>query len=338
MKTKIKETCFKQKAYAAYSKDKEIRLRGSSGGMFETFSRVLLKQEFSIYGAAFTKDLNLKCVQANSEETLRPLLKSKYLQSDMHEKFDEIQRLLLDGKNIMFTSAPCQIVALKNHLGKPYQNLITIDFFCHGAPSQRFFSECLAYDEIKRGINIDSYIFRVKKVNGSTPHYYSIGYTKNNIHHTKINYYFDSTFYAFFQKYICLRESCYNCRFSTKNRISDITIGDFHDIDRYVSGINRFDGVSSVIINSEVGEKLWNSCKDSLNIYPVSLDHLIMDRICFYGGTKRPKSRDDFIDTYNRLGIQGIAGKYLESTQYLKYRIYYSLPKTIRKVIKRIGE
>ncbi|MEA4964576.1 MAG: Coenzyme F420 hydrogenase/dehydrogenase, beta subunit C-terminal domain [Oscillospiraceae bacterium] len=338
MKTEIKETDYNQKAYAAYATDKEVRFRGSSGGMFEIFSRVLLKQRFLIYGAAFTKELNLKCVQANSEETLGPLMKSKYLQSDMHEKFDEIQSLLLAGKNVMFTSTPCQIVALKNYLRKPYPNLITVDFFCHGVPSQRFFHECLTYDETRRGIKIDSFMFRVKKANGSTPHYCSIGYTKNNIHHTKSSYYFDTTFYACFQKYICLRESCYNCRFSSQNRISDITIGDFHDIDRYVSGINRFDGVSTVIINSHVGEKLWNSCMDSLNVYPARLDHLVRDGVCFSGGTKRPKSRDDFVDTYNCLGVQGVADKYVKSTQYIKDRIYYSLPKTIRKAVKSIGE
>ena len=41
--------------------------------------------------------------------------------------------------------------ALKNLLGKDYSNLITIDFFCHGVPSQAFFDKAIEYDGKKLG-------------------------------------------------------------------------------------------------------------------------------------------------------------------------------------------
>lgn len=334
MNTKVERIPFEQKAYAAFSEDRDVRFRGSSGGMFEIFSKALLKHGFLIYGAAFTGRMKLKCVQADSMEALLPLLKSKYLQSDMHEKFNEIEHLLQSGRNVMFTSTPCQVSALKNYLRKPYPNLITVDFFCHGVPSQLFFDECLAYDEAKHGWKIDSYMFRVKKSNGSTPHYCSIGFTQKGKHYIKDYLYFDSTFYTLFQNYICLRESCYHCCYADSERVSDITIGDFHEVDRYVSGINRFDGVSTIIINSAVGEYLWNECIGMIRAYPVRLEQLIHDGVCFNGGTNRPKERDAFLELYDRFGIKGVAEKYADSKLYFKNRIYYAMPKCLRTFVK----
>ena len=86
-----------------------------------------------------------------------------------------------------------------------------------------------------------------------------------------IDLYYKSSFYAFFQKYINLRESCYNCKFACRNRISDITIGDFHDIDNYIKGVNRFQGVSTVIVNTVVGNALLESCKYNLKVFNVEI-------------------------------------------------------------------
>ena len=145
MNNPVQKTDFRQEVYAAYSKLPSVRSRGSSGGMFETFARYLIKQGYVVYGAAFDENLRLRCTSAKSESELEPLTKSKYLQSDFSEKYHEIQSLLNCGKKVFVTATPCQISALNNYLGKAYPNLLTMDFFCHGVPSQRFFDECIRY-------------------------------------------------------------------------------------------------------------------------------------------------------------------------------------------------
>ena len=322
--------------YAAFQKESKIRFRGSSGGMFETFARVLIKEGYVVYGAAFDKELKLKCTLASNFDELEPLTKSKYLQSDMSDKYIEIKQKLENGEKVLFVSTPCQNAALKLFLNKEYENLLMVDFLCHGVPSQSFFDECIRYTEEKEHIKITDFQFRTKKKNGSTPHYYTMKYRKNDKEYKKQGYYFDFPFYAAFQQYTCLRESCYDCKFAVKERVTDITISDFHDIDRYIKGINRFDGVSMVFIHTEKGKKLWEMSKNELVTYELDLDVLIKDKVCFSGGTQKTKRRDELVNCYKQLGINAVVDRYLSSRLYKKQRLYYSMPSIVRKMIKKI--
>lgn len=332
-------TEFPQKVYAAYSLDVGVRYRGSSGGMFETFARYLLANGYSIYGAAFDDNLQLKCACANNEVELLPLMKSKYLQVDFNDKYFEIQTKLEKNGKVFIVSTPCQIAALKGFLKKDYPNLITSDFFCHGVPSQQFFDECILFDEKKKfGGKVIDYIFRSKKRNASCSHYFTVKYDKNGVLRTKTSYYFNSTFYAFFQRYICFRESCYNCRFSGSKRYSDITIGDFHKIDKYCKGINRFDGVSTVVVNTKQGQDLFDSCKNTLIVHEMDLEKLITDGTIFSGGSSEPKNRPEFIEDYNKMDLESLVNKYVNRKTYCKNRIYYYMPTPIRKILKNIRE
>ena len=331
-----KNTEDNQNIYAAYSKNNEIRYNGSSGGMFGTFATFLIEQGYKVYGAAFDENLTLKCTCVDNKSDLLPLMKSKYIQSDLSNKYSEIKKNLQEGRKVLFVSTPCQVSALKNYLKKEYDNLVTIDFFCHGVPSQSFFDKCKKYVEEKHKIKVTGYIFRTKVKNGSTPHYFTIKYIENDYEKSKTKLYFDSPFYAAFQKYICLRESCYDCTFSSKERNSDITIADFHDIEKYINDINRFEGVSTVITNTQKGKKVLDNCKDSLYIKEMNMKQLIDDKVCFNGGTQRPKNRDEFIDDYNKMNFDKFVEKWMNPKKYWKQRIYYSLPSVIRNNVKKI--
>ena len=336
MKQQKRKQSFRQTAYAAYAKEPEIRFAGSSGGMFGTFSLQLLKDNYSVYGAAFDSNLQLKCMEATEQSGLAILLKSKYLQSDLTNQYRKIKSNLENGKKILFVSTPCQVAALKSYLGKEYENLLTIDFFCHGVPSQQFFDQCIKIDSERLGGNIKKYQFRAKKRwGGVTPHYFLAEIELNGRCKKITKIYYKSSFYAIFQKYINFRESCYKCQFANADRLSDITIGDFHEIDRYIKGINRFDGISTVIINSVKGEKLWKRCSKQIVQYPVDLSMLISDGICFNGGTKKPKNREEFIRDYNSKSFKELIEKYAGVRKYWKQGIYYSMPKFLRKQFKK---
>lgn len=337
MLNKVKNNPTTDETYAALSNNSEVLFGGSSGGMFETFAATLIKDGYTVYGAAFGNDLKLKCTAANGIDELRPLRKSKYLQSSVCEKYEEIKNKLENGENVLFVSTPCQNAALKLFLNKQYNNLITVDFLCHGVPSQDFFDDCIKYAENKENIKITNFEFRTKKKNGTTPHYYTVTYKKKAKEKKKTGYYFEFPFYAAFQQYVTLRESCYDCKFAGKDRVTDITISDFHDIDKYIKGINRFSGVSTVFIHTEKGKQLFKSCSDSLNTYKLDLSMLINDKVCFCGGTKRPKNREEFIKCYENGGVQALVDNYLSPKFYRKQKIYYSLPSFLRKILREVN-
>ena len=325
-----------QAAYAAYSNSDTVRFASSSGGMFLTFASHCIERGYKVFGAAFDGDIKLKCKKAESFEELAPLAKSKYLQSDMTGKYGEIEHLLQTGERVLFVSTPCQINALKSHLNREYENLLTVDFFCHGVPSQRLFDECREYEDKKYSRKTLEYTFRAKVKNGVTPHYFKIKYDKNGKIVEKTDFYYKSLFYALFQQYITLRESCYDCAFAGRDRASDITIGDFHEIDRYVEGVNRFDGISTVVVNSEKGKSLFEEVKPALQVYKMNIEKLVEDKTIFHTGTSRPLGRDNFLRVYNSEGLDGISKKYFGAKKYYKQAIYYRMPRPVRAILKKM--
>lgn len=324
-----------QSVFAAYANNAETRFDGSSGGIFGVFSKYLLLQGYHIYGAAFDDLMQLKCMTADSELSLKKLMKSKYLQCDMTESFRQIRQELLQGGKILFVSTPCQVAALLLFLGKKYDNLITIDFLCHGVPSQTLFNQCVSYENRRHHYRMLEYSFRTKIPGGATPHYFSVRVEKNGKIKKITAPYFYSIFYAFFQQYVSLRESCYECIFAEKDRVSDITIGDFHTIEEYLPDINRMEGVSTVILNTSKGETLFDNVKNNIWCKQFSMEQLLADKVLFSEKTKRPKNRDEFIKWYETKSFDEFVRRNTPRCRYFLYAIYYKLPRCMRLLIKK---
>ncbi len=328
--------CMEHSVFAVYAKDPSVRYNGSSGGMFGLFAENIINSEGIVYGAAFDEDLQLKCKSAETKSDLLPLYKSKYIQSDLNGQFFAIKKQLEDGKKVLFVSTPCQVFALQLFLKKDYENLYTVDFVCHGVPSQKLFDKCREYEEKRDKIKFLSYQFRAKKKNGTTPHYYKLTYLKKGKKKTKTKLYVDSLFYNGFQKYITMRDSCYDCQFSHSNRVSDITIGDFHGIDKYISGINRFDGVSTVCINTEKGMDLWKGVCGNTIYHTLDFSVLFDDRELMRGGTQKPANRDEFIKALQEEPFDIVVKRYLDGTKSYTKKVYYAMPNFIRKIMKKM--
>ena len=222
-------------------------------------------------------------------------------------------------------------------MDKEYENLTTVDFVCHGVPSQNFFDQCKSYIEERDGVKISGYQFRVKKRNGATPHYYKMEYItqKGERRESAPRLYTKSPFYLAFQKYISLRDSCYNCRFSCSNRCSDITIGDFHNIDRYISGIDRFQGVSTVVVNTEKGAELWRNSCEKTKYWQMDFKNLIANSELMCGPTPKPRVRDAFIEDLKNMSFDAVIKKYMNGKKEWKKDIYYMMPRGLRNLMKK---
>ena len=75
------------KLYRAFAKSEKKRDRGSSGGVFGLIAEKVLSEGGVVYGAAFDDTLKLKHVEIQTIDELLPILKSKYLQSDLTNTF-----------------------------------------------------------------------------------------------------------------------------------------------------------------------------------------------------------------------------------------------------------
>lgn len=329
------ENC-EHNVYIAFAKKRDDRLNGSSGGMFGVIAKNEIEKGATVYAAAFDENLKLCTTSAKTDAELVSLYKSKYLQNDLKDSFEKIKEKLIGGEKVMFVSTPCQVYALKLFLNRDYENLLTVDFVCHGVPSQDFFDKCKDYTEKKEKIKIKEFMFRAKKKNGSTPHYFKIKYEKNNKEYEKTALYLEDYFYTGFQKYITLRDSCYDCKFSYSNRVSDITLGDFHEVDKYIKGINRFDGVSCLVTNTEKGKQVWSEIKEKTEFYELDFKLLLENGELMCGGTKKPHRREEFIYDLENSEFENVVYKHLNGKGQVAKRVYYNMPKFLRKIMKKV--
>ena len=115
-----------------------------------------------------------------------------------------------------------------------------------------------------------------------------------------------------------------------------MTIADFHDIEKYEPSVNRFDGVSTVIVNTEKGKVLFDGVKDTLWTQPFSMERLIGDKVLFAEKTKRPARRDAFIESYETAEFASFVKQNLNKKRYAIYAVYYKLPKALRAIVRKI--
>ena len=130
-------------AYGCYVKVEAERARSSSGGFFQALAKYILRHGGAVCGAAFTKDWHCEHVIITEEKDLYPLQRSKYVQSNPQMVYAQTKELIKKGRKVLFVGTPCQVAACKAVVGVDCENLLLVDFCCHGVPPERLFREYL---------------------------------------------------------------------------------------------------------------------------------------------------------------------------------------------------
>ena len=130
-------------------------------------------------------------------------------------------------------------------------------------------------------------------------------FTKRMGNCVKIDPSYLHNFSAFFYG-LNLRESCYQCRFATSERVADLTIGDFWGSwNKYKK---RFrEGISVVGVNSERGYELSENISGRFDFYEVLTENeAILSNDNFTHPIKRPPERACFYDSILSKGYKGL--------------------------------
>ncbi len=133
------------KGYAAYCKDEDIRSISSSGGIFSALALDILKEGGAVFGASYDSRFKVMHICVDNEDDLAKLRGAKYAQSYLGSTYLSVKKLLNEGKKVIFSGSPCQVAGLKSFLRKDYENLICIDFVCHGVPSPKVWDKYVEY-------------------------------------------------------------------------------------------------------------------------------------------------------------------------------------------------
>ena len=237
-------------AVAGIHKNVEIADESSSGGAFSAISQAFAKNgDCVFFGAEMLEDFSVKHRKAETLDEIASFRKSKYIPSDTAETFKQAKDFLKKGRRVLFSGTPCQIASLKLFVGEKLQeNLLTIDFSCHGVGNPFVWKKYLSDIEKKYGKKIVRFDFRAKSK--SLAMYSSQSSRTIFADGSELVKFKDSWFKGFVSA-LFKRESCKGCPFSQPQRISDITIADFWGIERISGNWNSGKGVSLILLNTQ---------------------------------------------------------------------------------------
>ena len=247
-----------QQAVAVRYKNDEILYRSASGGAYAALALAVIRSGGIVFGVVYDKGWNAVFTSAETEEDLMPILSSKYVQADTGDSYREVKKQLQRNRQVLYCGTGCQIGGLKAYLHKDYDNLITIDLICHGVTSPLLFRKYMSWLSEKHGSPILEYDFRDKRGGWGLGYKYKYKYKYKYVYHS-CNL---DPYYYHFLKGDAYRECCYRCSYCTKERVGDITIGDYWGIEKEHPKFFSTKGVSVVLLNTKKGVEFFRNYSD----------------------------------------------------------------------------
>mgnify|MGYP005857152257 CR=1 FL=1 len=283
-------------AYACINKNDSIRFESSSGGMFSLIAEQIIENGGVVFGAGFNENFEVVHSYLESKKQLQKFRGSKYVQSNIGDTYKQAKDFLESGRQVLFTGTPCQISGLKSFLGKYYKNLFCVDVICHGVPSPKVWNKYLKYREERAGSSVQTIAFRRKDEGWKR---YSVSFIFKN--DTEYHQTFDNDLYMrAFLKDVCLRPSCYDCKFKTLNRQSDITLADFWGIQNILPQMDDDKGTSLIFINSMVGQTMFKNIKHKIVFKQVDINEAVKYNPAAIKSVKNNPKRKDFLKKINK--------------------------------------
>lgn len=295
--------------WAAKHADEQIRVSSSSGGAFTFLAERIIDDGGVVFGAHFNANWEVVHDYTETKEGLIPFRGAKYVQSNLGNSYAQVEMFLKEGRKVMFTGTPCQIAGLKKMLRKEYNNLLTVDFVCHGVPSPEVWRRYLEEEIVRIGDSENTSLASSKvspvitgvnfrdKSTGWKKYSFVLNFSEataageqNTVLSSTFN---DNVYMRAFLLNLSLRPSCYNCPAKAGKSGADITIGDFWGIENVLPDFDDNSGVSLLMINSKFGQEFISATNCIL--VKVNLNDALKSNSSYYSSVSEPLNRDFFL-------------------------------------------
>lgn len=256
------------KAYASAVADEATLLNSSSGGLFTAIATTIINDGGVVYGAAWTNG-EIHHIAVEKEAELARIRGSKYVQSALDSSFVEVRDFLNDGRKVLFSGTPCQIAGLRSFLRKDYNNLLSVEVACHGAPSPKVLRKYMQVLREQYGdeVQLD---FRSKPVGWQQ--YKVTAYTGNK------HYFYEdqkeNLFMKGFLRELYSRPICHECPFKAGASGADITLADFWGVEKILPEFPSYNGVSLVLTHTMKAERIFHGLQ-SVIVKEVELEKAV---------------------------------------------------------------
>ena len=301
-------------AYACFNKDEEVRRESSSGGIFTLIATNIIEDNGVVFGARFNDLFEVEHNYIESVEDIKVFRGSKYVQSKMGYTFTKVKKFLEDGRKVLFSGTPCQVGGLKSFLGKEYENLICIDIICHGVPSPLAWNKYR--NEVSNGKKITDVSFR-DKTYGWKDYSFRMDFEDGTRYFEKGT---ENKYIKGFIGDIYLRNSCYQCKFKTLHRQSDLTLADFWGIENINADMDDRKGTSFIIVNSKKGNQILQKIIEQIEAEKVDLEQSIKYNMSAVRASYRNPRREYFFRNINRFKFNKLVEKTLKESIYSRLK------------------
>lgn len=314
-----------KEAIVIQNSESNIRVESTSGGFFSLLSNYIILQGGVVIGAAYDENFEVVHKMVDNINDLAIFRNSKYCQSDLKRIFNTCQELLGRGKLVCFSGTPCQTEGLYKYLGCKPDNLILVDFACHGVPSPGFFQKYVKFHSQYGKIN--HVLFRDKH-DGYFASGMGIKYSNGKVLRNRFSV--DSIFALYFAGMIS-RPSCHECKFKNIHRITDYTMMDCWHAES-LNPIFDDKGATGVIIHNEKAKSLLPKIVGESNFVNIELDELIkLDGKMIISSAECNPNRMKFFEDYNQgMSFEELIRKYKKYSRgnSVKYFLEVILHKT----------
>lgn len=342
--------------YATANPDEEIRRRSSSGGIFTLIAESVINAGGVVFGVKFDENWEVCHSFTETKEGLDDFRGSKYVQSRMGNSYKEVERFLKVGRMVLFSGTPCQVSGLKHFLRKEYENLLTVDFICHGVPSpmvwRMFLDETIARQCEKNSVLsfpisgkntlVKGISFRNKRL-GWKKYSFALSLSTTGRSGDENTVLLSepltkNMFLRGFLSNLYLRPSCYACKVREFRSSSDLTLADCWGLQSIYPKLDDDRGYSLCILKNN----RFDVCLSSLHLYPLSIDFVkVNNPSCFVSSTIPSKRPAFFSDIYNGSSVTQAISRYATfPDKSIKVKIVHLLQwmgvyLLLRKMIKR---
>lgn len=269
----------KPQCFAAKNKNEAVRMQSSSGGVFTLLAESVIEQGGIVFGARFDDNWEVVHDYTETKKGLAAFRGSKYVQSRVEDNFLKVRSFLKAERKVLFSGTPCQVAGLKRFLRKEYENLVCVDFVCHGVPSPKVWR--LYKNEILDNVEKNSVLATsIPKFEGIQFRNKTTGWKKYSFEATirkadqntvlKRELFAQNIFMRGFLWDLYLRPSCYNCPAKKHKSGADLTIADFWGIQNHYPDFDDDKGTSLVMLLTDKGKGLYASILNELDYFEVN--------------------------------------------------------------------
>jgi coenzyme F420-reducing hydrogenase beta subunit len=296
--------------YGGSNKNKEIKQDSTSGGIFSAIVEKFYTGEDCYIFGAVAHGLKVCHEYVNDISEIGRFRKSKYAQSDMSNTYENVRKLLSNGKKVLFSGTPCHVAALKSFLEDQYynENLLTVDVVCEGIPSPLLIRKQAEWLEKKYSSKVVYFDYRFKDKNRWD---YQVGkYIFEDGRELRIDRWFNP-FWVLWARRLMSRPSCVQCPFRTKDRVADITLGDLWGCQNYCPELyDNNEGAGLVFCNSARGKALFRKTIESLNGHELMDSDALKYQRPMYTIVPASNDRDAFMEDLKSLDYPAIIKKW----------------------------